>query len=131
MRKKNHFVKGEHTVIGEGTVIGGDITTAASVRVDGIVNGSVISDAVIVVGNTGKVTGQLKGTDVSIAGEVLGNVDVTGKVEIVAKGKLYGDVNTSSINIEDTAIFQGKCNMIAVAKKKDTFEDKDLITPES
>lgn len=111
MKKKNSFVQGEHTVVGEGTVIDGNITAPGTVRIDGLVNGDVLADGAIVVGSCGNVKGSLKAADASIGGTVTGNVDVSGKVELTAKAKLCGDIHSSAISIEETAVFQGSCHM--------------------
>ena len=123
MKKKNQFVQGAHTVIGEGTIIDGNVTVPGSVRIDGIVNGQVLAEAAIVVGENGNISGDLSGSDASIGGIVTGNVDVTGKVELVGKAKLQGDIHTSAISIEETALFQGNCNMNPSASQEQKNED--------
>jgi len=112
MRKKeNYFANGEGTVIGKGTVIDGNMKASASTRIDGEVNGDIVSEGIIVVGETGVVNGSIQASEVRVAGKVVGNVSVTGKIEIVAKGYLLGDIKTGSLMIDEDAMFQGKCTM--------------------
>ena len=113
MKKNNHFVNGENTIIGEGTVIDGNMKATASTRIDGVVNGDITSEGVIIVGTKGEVNGNIVAADVNVAGIVKGNVTVTGKIELVASGKLYGDIKTSSLTIDESAVFQGSCSMDA------------------
>ena len=123
MKRKNHFVNGENTIIGEGTVIEGHMKATASTRIDGIINGDVTSDGVIIVGSRGTINGAVTASDLNISGVVNGNVSVTGKVELVAEGKLYGDVKTGCISIEETAFFQGSCSMGIVENKTPVNEN--------
>ncbi|MDE7269266.1 MAG: polymer-forming cytoskeletal protein, partial [Acetatifactor sp.] len=46
-----------------------------------------------------------------IGGGILGNVEVTDKIELTNTAKVLGDITTSVIVIDESAIFQGKCNM--------------------
>ena len=111
LKKNNNFVNGESTVIGAGTVVEGNLKIAMSARIDGIVNGDVVGEGTIVVANEGVVNGSITATDVKISGVVNGNVKATEKIELIARGKLIGDIKTKSLNISDTAVFHGNCNM--------------------
>lgn len=111
LKKNNNFVNGESTVIGAGTVVEGNLKAAMSARIDGAVNGDVSSEGTIVVANDGVVNGNITATDVKISGVVNGNVKATEKIELIAHGKLIGDIKTKSLNISDTAVFHGNCNM--------------------
>ena len=61
-------------------------------RIDGTIEGSVESHASVVVGESGVVRGGVRGTDVVIAGTVQGDVICAGHLEILAKGKVEGDI---------------------------------------
>ncbi len=111
LKKNNNFVNGESTVIGAGTVVEGNLKAAMSARIDGIVNGDVSSEGTIVVANDGVVNGNITASDVKISGVVNGNVKALEKIELIARGKLIGDIKTKSLNISDTAVFHGNCNM--------------------
>ena len=82
--KKNNFTNWESTVIGSGTVVEGVLKVASSARIDGVVNGDITSKGVVVIANEGKVNGNITAVDVIISGTVKGNVNTSGKVELVA-----------------------------------------------
>lgn len=125
MRKKSNFVVGETTVIGAGTIIEGNMKASASARIDGEINGDIASDGTIIVGVEGKVKGNIVATDVTIAGSVSGNVTVTGKIELAAKGQLIGDIKTGTLVIDENAVFQGKCTM-----KEETVQEPAPVNTE-
>ena len=122
LKKNNNFVNGESTVIGVGTVVEGNLKIAMSARIDGIVNGDVFGEGTVVIANEGVVNGSITAADVKISGVVNGNVKATEKIELIAHGKLIGDIKTKSLNISDTAVFHGNCNM---------QEDAVTVTSES
>lgn len=111
MKKNNQFANGETTIIGAGTIVEGILKTSASTRIDGTVNGDISSEGIIVVATEGVVNGNIKAVDVKIGGTVKGNVTTTGKTELLSSGKLFGDIITGSLSIDETAVFQGTCKM--------------------
>lgn len=99
------------TIIGKGAVIDGDFTATGSVRLDGIVEGSVKITGKLVVGATGKIHGSIEAAAAVIGGEVTGNVIAVEKAELTSTARVIGDIRTDLIVIDEKAIFQGKCDM--------------------
>lgn len=108
MKKKTVMIT---TIIGKGAVCGGDFSAGGSARIDGCINGSVKVSGSLIIGATGAVYGDVSATDVVIGGEVIGNVEAPEKVELTTTAKVIGDITTSTIVIDEKAIFQGGCNM--------------------
>jgi cytoskeletal protein CcmA (bactofilin family) len=65
-------------VLGRSCVIRGDLSADGAFRIDGTVEGSVASRAAVVVGEGGVVRGGIRGTDVVVAGTVVGDVICSG-----------------------------------------------------
>lgn len=100
------------TIIGKDTQVTGRIVAAGTIRIDGRVEGEIETDSDVVVGEPGRVVASIHARNVTIAGEVQGNIHAEGRLEIVPSGKLYGDVKIAVLAIEDGAIFKGMCEMI-------------------
>jgi len=98
-------------VLGQSLVIRGDLTADGGFRIDGTVEGNVDSKAAIVVGESGVVRGDLRGTDVVVAGQIMGNVTCSGHLEILAKGRIEGDIDAKSVRIETGGVFRGTSRM--------------------
>ena len=98
-------------VIGRSCTIRGDLTAEGAFRIDGTIEGSVESNAAVVVGESGIVRGGLRGTDIVIAGSVQGDVTCSGHLEILAKGKIEGDIAAKSMRIETGGVFCGNSRM--------------------
>ena len=125
-KNNNQFVNGNMTIIGVGTVIEGVLKASTSTRIEGTVNGDITSDGIVVIAKEGVVNGNILAADVKISGTVKGNLTISGKTELVSNGKLVGDIKTGSLNIDETAIFQGNCRMNSVL---DDEEDKKAEAP--
>ena len=89
----------------------GDLSADGAFRIDGWVEGSVESRSAVVIGESGAVRGNVRGTDVVVAGQVLGNVICSGHLEILASGKIEGDIDAQSMRIETGGIFRGTSHM--------------------
>ena len=98
-------------VLGPSLVIRGDLTADGGFRIDGTVEGNVESKAAIVVGESGVVRGDVRGTDIVVAGQIIGNVTCTGHLEILAKGRIEGDIDAKSVRVETGGVFRGVSRM--------------------
>ncbi len=86
-------------------------------RIDGTIEGTVASRAEVVIGESGVVRGDVVGSDVVVAGQIIGNVRCSGHLEILAKGKVEGDIAAQSVRIETGGVFRGTSFMGAPAPR--------------
>jgi cytoskeletal protein CcmA (bactofilin family) len=93
------------------SVVRGDLKSERGFRVDGKIEGSIESTAAIVIGETGVVAGEVRGSDVIVVGRVEGNIHASGHLDIRATGKVVGDVSASSFRIETGGMFLGTSRM--------------------
>lgn len=98
-------------VVGRSAFVRGELSAEGAFRIDGTIEGTVASRAEVVVGETGVVRGDVVGSDVVVAGQILGNVRCTGHLEILAKGKVEGDISAQSVRIETGGVFRGTSYM--------------------
>jgi cytoskeletal protein CcmA (bactofilin family) len=112
------------TVIGRNTSIKGTISGSGNIRIDGTVEGEILSDGDVVVGEQGVVTAAIKAANVFISGSVKGNINADGKLSITSTGRLVGDVSTLSLSIDEGASFKGNSNMEKRVEHK-TSEPKE------
>ena len=99
------------TLIGEGAQLTGGFTAPGSARVDGHIGGDVAVEGTLIVGITGKITGNVTAEAVLIGGEVQGNIEAPQKAELTGTAKVMGDIKTAVIVIDENAVFHGKCDM--------------------
>jgi len=99
------------TVVGADVKIKGNLKSPSNIQIFGQVKGEVNSEADIFIGEGAKIEGSVSGRQVTIAGEILGNLGAAEKLEINATGKLQGDIKTPDLIIQSGAKFMGKCEM--------------------
>lgn len=99
------------TIIGRGAKCGGDFSAKGSARIDGRIDGGVTVEGTLTVGASGHIDGNVKARSVVVGGEIIGDVNVSDKVELTATARVIGNITTSLIVIDEKAIFQGTCNM--------------------
>ena len=101
------------TIIGKDTVVKGRVDSEGAIRIDGRFEGEIYTSSDLVVGESGNIAAtRIEAKNISIAGEVHGNVVARGKLELIPTGKLYGDVQMAILVVEDGAVFQGQCEML-------------------
>lgn len=113
MNKKEPTVaRGEiKAFLGEGTDFKGILTFEGTVRVDGKLEGEIYTKDTLIVGESAVVGAEINVHTIVISGIVRGNVNATGKIEVHRPGKLFGNVKTPSLFIEEGVIFEGNCAM--------------------
>lgn len=112
------------TLLGSTTEITGDFTVDGSARVDGKITGNVMVTGTLIVGVTGSITGNVNADMVMIGGEVIGDIAAKSKTELTSTARIFGDITTNTIVIDEYAIFQGGCNMNREAGDKKSNNPK-------
>ena len=110
--KDRSFEHGEISgFLDEGTSFSGELAFRNTMRIDGKFKGKIKSKNVLIVGETAEIEGEVDVSNVSINGKVSGKIKADKKIEIHSKGKVFCDIDTPKLVIEDGAFFQGNCNM--------------------
>lgn len=107
---------GSINLLGAGTKISGDITSSGDFRIDGVLVGNITISGKLVLGNTGKIEGNINCTNADLSGEVKGTVNISEILSLKSTAKINGDIITGKLAIEAGAVFTGTCNMGAIVK---------------
>jgi cytoskeletal protein CcmA (bactofilin family) len=99
------------TMIGAGTNITGDLESNGDIRIDGILKGNLKAKAKIIIGADGVVEGNIEGLQADVMGHVTGNIKVQELLFLHGTAELHGDICAGKLQIEPTAVFNGKVNM--------------------
>jgi cytoskeletal protein CcmA (bactofilin family) len=98
-------------LIGVGTEIKGDITSNGDIRIDGSLTGNLNTSGKLVIGETGKVNGEIVCKNSEVLGEIKGKIKVSELLSLKATSKIFGDIVTKKLAIEPGSRFTGNCNM--------------------
>ena len=111
MAKSNEIENHTINLIGTGTIIDGNINSNGDIRIDGTLKGNLSTKGKVIVGDTGKISGEVNCKNFEVEGSVDGKIIVTDLLSLRSKSKILGDIYTSKLAIEPGAIFTGKCDM--------------------
>jgi cytoskeletal protein CcmA (bactofilin family) len=111
MAKYNETDNNTINLISNGTDITGDIKSSGDIRIDGSLTGNLNTKGKVVIGQTGKVNGEIVCKNCEISGTIEGRVIVNQLLNLKASSKILGDIVTSKLSIEPGAIFSGTCKM--------------------
>ena len=99
--------------IGKSVLIKGQILSKEDLVIDGNVEGSVEAhENRITIGPNGRVVANVKARDVVVLGQLKGNIEASGRVEIRKGANLIGDIRYAKISIEEGADMRGTLEMI-------------------
>ena len=86
----------------------GDLDTDGALRIDGRVQGSVRSASTLVLAAGAVIAGSVWANEIIIGGTITGNVTATGRVELQQSGIVNGDIETSTIMIQEGGTVDGR-----------------------
>lgn len=99
------------TLIGAGSTFRGDFSGKGSFIVGGTVIGDCEIDGTVTLSAGGTWEGNLRATDVVIAGTIRGEVTAQNKLEIGATARVQGSVTGTEIAIAEGAVVDGGVHM--------------------
>ena len=97
--------------LGRDTEFEGKFSFTGAVRVDGNISGEIFSSGTLIVGESAVINSQIHVADIIISGEVHGDIVAERKIEINVPGKLFGNIKTPKLVLEEGVIFEGNCKM--------------------
>ncbi len=98
-------------MIGPGTKIIGNVETNGDIRIDGIIEGNIISKGKVVIGGNGMVKGEVHCVNAELSGNLTGKIVVTELLSLKGTCKINGDMHIGKLSIEPGALFTGNCQM--------------------
>lgn len=118
-----HTITG-YSLVDEHLSVQGDLDTAGTVRVDGHVEGHFHRAAVLIVGTSGVVAGDVQAGEVVVAGHIDGSVIASSRVEIHATGVVHGDIVCAAMMLQEGGMIEGhvRVQQEAVAGSREDAE---------
>jgi cytoskeletal protein CcmA (bactofilin family) len=96
---------------GKDSLLKGIMNSEGIFRLDGKVEGEIYHRGTLVVGETAIIKGKVEATTLILNGILEGEVTTKERMEIHARGKLYGTIFTPIFVIQEGGIFEGNCKM--------------------
>ncbi len=97
--------------LGKGTEFKGILTYDGTVRVDGKIEGEIITAGTLIVGETGQIDAHITAGSVISGGQITGAVTVRKTIRLLATATMDGTLRTPSLTVEPGARFNGSVDM--------------------
>lgn len=100
-----------NSVLGPGIIWKGDLQGSGGIRIEGNFEGEIHLQGMLVIGETGKISGKcFSANTMIIAGMINGDI-VAEKLEIRSTGRVWGNVRVVAMATEDGAFLKGQVTM--------------------
>ena len=100
------------TVLGAETNFEGLLEFKKPLQINGLFEGEIVTDGVLLIGETATVRANIRAGTVVVGGEVFGNITARNRLEMLQTGKVHGNIKTAKLQIADGVVFDGNCEMI-------------------
>ncbi|MGL4767529.1 MAG: bactofilin family protein [Formosimonas sp.] len=98
------------SLVGENCIIEGNITATAYLKVDGQVLGNLQIDGGIILGESGRIQGNLKSGEVIVYGQIDGDVSAS-HLQLKNTASITGNIQAQVLQIDPGAVYQGTISM--------------------
>ena len=114
-----------------GTTIEGTLAFKDTIRLDGTVNGKIVSEkGTLIVGERALVEAQIQVGTAVIKGTVNGHIMAADRIDVSAPATINGDIEAPVISIETGVVFNGKCSMVKPGPAVSSPPPADAATAE-
>ena len=111
LKKDSDFSSGEHfSVVSAECYFQGTLNVQGSLRVDGTLEGSVDNARHVIVGDGGKIVGDVTAQIVVCGGVIEGNVCAE-MLEVLSKATILGDIRAKKMIVEEGGRIDGRCTI--------------------
>ena len=115
----------EKTVIGEQIRIEGSIRGEEHLVIDGTMKGTVeLKKHNFTIGSKGRFEGEIQAENISVSGELKGDIKTQGKVQITKEADFMGEIKANTISVEDGAYFKGVIELQREPHRKSSMKEK-------
>jgi cytoskeletal protein CcmA (bactofilin family) len=99
------------SVLDSASIVTGDLESAASIRIDGRMEGNIRRADMVVLGVGATMSGDVHAREVVIGGTLNGTVYATDRVELQATAIVTGDLVTQSVLVQEGGVVNGRVLM--------------------
>ena len=95
----------------EGSDIEGKYTFTGTVLLNGKFQGEIASPDTLIIGERGVVNATVRAGTLVVNGELVGNVHASERVELTGRARVFGDLESPVVVLEEGVMYEGHCRM--------------------
>lgn len=99
------------SVVDQGCELEGRLSFVGTLVLNGKFQGDIRSSGTLLVGETGEVEADMEVDVLIVSGRVTGNISARDRVELKGTARIFGDIATPILVLEEGVIFDGHCKM--------------------
>lgn len=96
-------------IIGENSYFTGNFNINGSLRIDGRFEGKSLQAEQLYIGRDGKIKTNINALSVIVEGLIIGNINASNRVLLMPTARIYGDIKTPELIIQNGVILEGRC----------------------
>ncbi len=97
--------------LGKESAFKGVITYEGTIRIDGKMEGEIISNGNLIIGESAIINATISVGNIICAGNVSGDLQASKKIHLLNKATMNGSLNTPKLIIDEGVRFNGRCEM--------------------
>ena len=102
---------GQYSKIEKSTTLKGNIKSKTDIRIDGNVEGEVVTKGKVILGKESNVIGKILCANADIEGKFDGELTASGTLSLKSGSNVKGKVKTQKLIVESGSIFNANCSM--------------------
>jgi cytoskeletal protein CcmA (bactofilin family) len=126
-KSKFSFAADSISTVATSMKVVGDVEADHDMRIDGHVVGNIYCKARVVLGESGRIEGDLHAVNADIFGVINGSVLTDDTLCMKSKSTVNGNITVGKLNIEPNANFNGKCTMSSDANSKTLYVNQNTM----
>ena len=115
--------------IGQGTFVEGTINADSDIRIDGEIKGNLNCKGKLILGERGKIVGEIACLNALIEGEIRGKIVVKELLQVRDSAIVDGEISTDKLDVDSGAVFNVSCVMGQTPTLK-TASKKNVLAAE-
>lgn len=117
----------EESVIDRGSAFDGVLRSSRNVRIEGQAKGEIHCEGTVFIDEGADVDARIVAANVMAAGRLQGDLTCHGRLQILPTGRVTGKVATSTLVIQEGAVYEGELRMTNVGSS-DTAASEEMPT---
>lgn len=111
MMKRKQTFDDIDSLLSQGVQITGNVSSVGSMRIDGQVEGKIDIKGDLVIGEQGRVKGEVRAQNLKLAGRIEGNATAMERFDLTSTGIMMGDIQCSILTIDEGGTLEGTTHM--------------------
>ncbi len=110
-RNGSRPVEGSTSILDQGCELEGRFNSIGTLILNGKFRGELLSSDTLLVGETGQLEADTQVGIAIVSGKITGNITARERVELRRTARVFGDIITPVLVLEEGVVFDGRCKM--------------------